>query len=191
MIALRFPFRQVIKLIVVICLAMMGGCISKTGVAVETTQSGSSLKRTPSFPFGDASEFQYTEDDCAGATIDMGKCVKGEAYKAARELDTLLVELDSQFPNGTWEEALQEAIMPQEKWESLKYPACEFGAQDYMGGTHHSNAIMYCVTMQNKNRIHRLVSLICMETKGFSRCTPEKSGGEVPSITAVPITPAP
>jgi hypothetical protein len=162
--------------------------LNPTQTAAETPIM---MPRAPTFPFGDASHFQYKESDCMGSTYEMMFCVSGKAYEAARELDALLSELDNQFPDRSWELALHRIILPQEKWESLKQPYCEYVSQKFIGGTAHSNSIMNCIAAQNKERIEILLWAICFENTMFSKCPPRKPGGEEPSITAIPLTPTP
>jgi hypothetical protein len=160
-------------LIIIFCLATFTGCATKT-------------TRTPTSPSGDPSDFQYKESDCLGTTYDMMICLKGKAYESARELDTLLLELDKQFPNRAWEDALEDMILPQEKWESLKISYCEYESQKYIGGTIYSNTITSCISEQNTERIQTLMQVVCMKTSGFLKCPPKKPGGEEPFITAIP-----
>jgi uncharacterized protein YecT (DUF1311 family) len=142
--------------------------------------------RTPTFPSGDPHDFQYSESDCAGTTYDMMICIGGKAYASARALDELLRELDSQFPNGTWEIALERILMSQEEWESLKQPYCTFANQESIGGTAHSNDIMNCIYEENLARTDTLTYLACSRFDGFARCAPKKPGGEPPFLTAIP-----
>ena len=92
---------------------------------------------------------------------DIGRWV-GKAYESARELDALLLELDSQFPDGEWESALERVTIPQEHWESLKVPYCEYDVHLSIGGTGYAIFYWNCIERENRNRIGHLESFACM-----------------------------
>ena len=118
-------------------------------------------------------------------------CALQMAFESARDLDNFMQELDRYFPNGAWEQAISKWIIPQEEWESLKYPYCEYAKKGWWGGTGHRSAIIFCIYEENNARIESIFSAICSWTTGFPDCPIGKPGGELPNITAIPITPAP
>ena len=134
--------------------------LADSGTFVAT--SSSTITRTPSFPSGDASDFQYQESECLGITSQAGRCARGKAYESARELDALLLELDSQFTDGEWESALERVTIPQEHWESLKVPYCEYDVHLSIGGTGYAIFYWNCIERENRNRIGHLESFVCM-----------------------------
>lgn len=146
-----------------------------------------STNRTSTFPPEKSTDSQLDDVKCPGeTTFDERFCAGHRAYKSARDLDTLLLELDQHFPNGSWEEALSHIILPQEEWESYKVPYCRFDNQLSIGGSAYGIFISNCIEEQNLERIKWLEEIVCMFTEGFPRCTPGKPGGEEPFITAIP-----
>jgi hypothetical protein len=158
--------------------------VSTSTILEKSTPTPGSSNRTPTYPTGYFED--YKESDCGGTPPEMNKCISGKAHESARELDKYLQELDLYFPNGSWEKAIERMAMPQEKWESLKEPYCEFREQDSIGGTGHSAFIMGCINEQNIERIKTFNFLVCLQTRGFPRCT--KMNVEIPEITAIPVS---
>ncbi|MBI5950106.1 MAG: DUF1311 domain-containing protein [Chloroflexi bacterium] len=162
-----------------------------TATPIPIPSSPKRIIRTPTYPSGNVSDFKYKESDCTDTTYGMTLCLNGKAYKSARELDTLLLELDSQFPSGAWEKALSSIILPQEEWEDMKKPYCTFASQESIGGAMYSNEITSCILEQNKKRAETLMWAVCLEAN-FSKCPSRKAGSELFAITAAPnTTPAP
>lgn len=140
------------------------------------------------YPSETSNDGRFDDVKCPGmTTLDMSVCAARRAYQSARDLDTLLLELDQHFPNGSWEEALSHIILPQEEWESYKIPYCKIVNQGSIGGSVHGIWFSECILEQNLERIETLGYWICSSyIKGFSRCTPRKPGGEKPVLTAIP-----
>ena len=146
-----------------------------------------STNRTPSHPSEVYNDGRFKDVECPGkTTFDMTVCAARRAYQSARDLDTLLLELDQHFPNGSWEEAFWRILLPQEEWESYKVPYCKFDNQLSIGGTAHGLWILDCIEEQNLERKIWLTQIVCMFTEGFTRCTPGKPGGEEPFLTTIP-----
>lgn len=130
-----------------------------------TTPTNPALLRT--YPF----EFlpDYKNIDCySPQTPDINNCAYAQAYDSARELDTLLLELDHQFPNGEWQLALGGGFFPQEEWGQLVVPYCEYAQHRYYAGTVYTAFFLSCVTQENRNRAEYVTLFACRMLDNFT-----------------------
>jgi hypothetical protein len=181
-----------IAIVIAFCAANLEGCsyIAPSFKPTPTSQIVSTpakLRRTPTYPTEYFGAHPYNKDSCLKTTQYYNNmCVAGEEYDSARALDKFQAELDSEFPNGGWELALNRLILPQEEWESDKQAYCEITTEDYLGGSGYGAAYGDCIYQQNLHRIDKLMWAACFKTN-FSKCPPRKPGGEAPIITAIPM----
>ena len=101
--------------------------------------------------------------------IDINSCAYLSAYASARELDAILMELDRQYPNKSWQSPMLigTSFMTQEEWESHKESYCKVEIQGSYGGSAHAMYYFGCIKEMNDNRLSLLKYLGCTKLEDF------------------------